>query len=256
MNSLKELQKKFGGSIQQQDLLHPTFSRHSLRRLVFKTDDGLKLSVHDFEEYISAEVKIESDFAFSINKPDRILFFNQQVSSAVIAYPIYVSSSNLEIAKSAGFKSYCGAFQELLSKHPLSADEQMFLARNGIDIKARSDRDLPCFLNDVVQLVHENKSLFKIKINAASHRFLELPEALVPLIPILKKFAVSDDQERSDLIDKMSTLQQKRLLAFVDPYFPAINDYLGSFQTKPLTETVASLGNLAELVSELKLKHS
>jgi hypothetical protein len=52
----------------------------------------------------------------------------------------------------------------------------------------------------------------------------------------------------------MQQKEKDRLINSVQPLFNEINTYLDSFKEKPLSEVAIQIGNLAELVSELKIK--
>jgi hypothetical protein len=61
---------------------------------------------------------------------------------------------------------------------------------------------------------------------------------------------VSDDDERQERVSRASKAGLARLRADVEPLFARINEYLDSFKTLP--ECAQRLGNLTELVAELK----
>jgi len=97
----------------------------------------------------------------------------------------------------------------------------------------------------------------------ASHLHLEsedivdfntLPEQFRHLKPLLKKWAISDDHERSILVDKASMQTLKKLVQAVLPKMKAINKFLDSFRGKPLSDAAALLGSLAECAMEAKLR--
>ena len=57
----------------------------------------------------------------------------------------------------------------------------------------------------------------------------ELPENFHKLIPLIKKWGICDDSERSDMISQASSNALAKLVDAVEPEFSAINTYLNSF---------------------------
>jgi len=83
--------------------------------------------------------------------------------------------------------------------------------------------------------------------------YKELPEELHMLIPWIKRWGISDDNERSNKIGKASSKALAKLVDAVEPEFSIINTYLDSFSNKPLTKQAILLGALAEGASEAKI---
>jgi hypothetical protein len=80
-----------------------------------------------------------------------------------------------------------------------------------------------------------------------------IPDNLKSLFPLLKKWSVSDDDLREQLVEETSERQKKKLINTVYPFINEINEFLDSFKDEPLSEEAILIGNLAELVSELKI---
>jgi hypothetical protein len=81
-----------------------------------------------------------------------------------------------------------------------------------------------------------------------------LPPEFHQLIPLMKRWAVSDDVERHELLARASPQRVKDLVRTVTPYFGAINRYLDSFGDTPLPEHACMLGALAECATEARQK--
>jgi hypothetical protein len=71
------------------------------------------------------------------------------------------------------------------------------------------------------------------------------------LVPLFSDWAISDDFERQQKIDKTSKSELGKLVKIVVPKMDLINDYLNSFGDEPLPHEATLIGNLAELVSEI-----
>lgn len=81
----------------------------------------------------------------------------------------------------------------------------------------------------------------------------QLPAEFHSLIPIIAKWAVSDDEERSERLAKASSRTRQKLIATVTPHFKSINHYLDSFGDEPLPEHACMLSALAECAAELQV---
>ena len=81
-----------------------------------------------------------------------------------------------------------------------------------------------------------------------------IPLNLRGLVPLLNKWSVSDDNEREKLLAKTTNQQKIDLIATVYPLMDDINKFLDSFEDKPPTDEAIRIGDLAQLVSELKIE--
>jgi len=86
----------------------------------------------------------------------------------------------------------------------------------------------------------------------------DLPEQFQVLNALVDKWAISDDEERTERINDASESELDRLVQSVIPLLPAINDYMQSFGIRPPSEAATVLGTLAEcaLEAQLQLKRS
>jgi hypothetical protein len=75
----------------------------------------------------------------------------------------------------------------------------------------------------------------------------ELPEQFHPLIPLIERWAISDDAQRSAAMAGASDEDKRALLAAVAPQFDAIDAYLDEHDD---LEVAAYLGTLAEAAAE------
>jgi hypothetical protein len=63
--------------------------------------------------------------------------------------------------------------------------------------------------------------------------FTLLPDELQPLAPLIRKYAVADDVERSEQLAKASTNELRELSAAAYPHWDAINAYLDESMSPP-----------------------
>jgi hypothetical protein len=76
-----------------------------------------------------------------------------------------------------------------------------------------------------------------------------LPEALRPLLPLLAKWAINDDDERSWKLRRCARSTRQKLVDAVVPLLPAIDNFLDTFGANPPEEACA-LGSLAHAALE------
>jgi hypothetical protein len=253
MDYLQQLKANTGGKISKQDLFSQNFEHKSFRSLVIKDFENYKLRINDHNELCSIEIKLNVAFAFALNKPDKVLYFDTPLSLKEVPYTVYVSKSNIDLANDMNFVQACRLLAQFFQKLNPFPDEAVFVYRNAVIFALQTDRDLASILEQIIELISANNNIFKRtvrKIISAE----KIPDHLQPLIPLIKKYSISDDSEREQLIEDMKKTEIKKLIEQVSPYMKDINTFLDSFIDQPLTEEATLIGNLAELVSELEFK--
>ena len=75
--------------------------------------------------------------------------------------------------------------------------------------------------------------------------FATFPETLRPLTPLLAKWAIDDDDERSRKLKRCARSTRQKLVDSVIPLLPTIDSFLDSFGANPPEEACA-LGSLAQ----------
>ena len=180
------------------------------------------------------------------------MIFKEPLDVAGFPYKVYISSNGGNPFLSATFQNFWKVFSEKIRNIQLAQDESVFFLRNVLEFALHSSRNLVPIIDDMLLMINNHNGIFKT--NDRQRIFAKnIPNNLLPLLPLLKKWAVANDAERGQLIENASELQKKRLIKTVDPYFTQINEFLESFGDHPLSYEATLIGNLAELVSELKL---
>lgn len=77
------------------------------------------------------------------------------------------------------------------------------------------------------------------------------PDALRPLVPLMTKWAIEDDEERSRKLRRCTQSARQRLVDAVVPLLPAIDQFLDNFGANPPEEACA-LGTLAQAALEAR----
>jgi len=103
-------------------------------------------------------------------------------------------------------------------------------------------------MNRVVAIIHAVIDLMPHDERAVPE-FASLPDALRPLIPLLAKWAIDDDDERSRKLKRCTRSTRQKLVDAVVPLLPAIDNFLDSFGANPPEEACA-LGSLAQAALE------
>jgi len=251
MDYLKELAAQFGGKIEKQNH-YDANNGHSIRGLIVKDYNGFYFRVEDFGNILKIGVKVECDFSFSINSPDSIFCYTKPVITGNFPYKLYFSSSDENLFQKTGFQQFWKFVSLKIQNIKLSENESIFIYRNWVQFSLNSNRNIAEDIDQIVDLV-TNDLLFKRKTN---QKILSrnIPENLRHLIPLIKKWSVPDDSEREQLIEESTDKQKNKLISSVDPYMEDINQFLDSFGSAALSDEAIFLGNLAELISELKVK--
>ena len=78
-----------------------------------------------------------------------------------------------------------------------------------------------------------------------------LPRELRPLVPLISKWALSDDVERAQKLKRCAESTRQKLTDTVIPLLPVIDKFLDSFGINP-PEEVCVLGDLAQTALEAK----
>jgi hypothetical protein len=255
MDKLKELSVKLDGKIRLQKLFNINFEETSLRKLMVKDYRQYKIKIDEYKDLFTIGIKVNSNLSCSINKPDKVFLYNIPKYFSDLPYKIYVSEDTYTFVKNDNLKAFWNSLAILLKKIGLSECESVFLYKNYVFFSLAAKRDLVSILDDIIDLINANKKVFKKELlkKISSKR---IPENLKPLIPFLKKYSISDDSDREQLIEGMKKSEKIKLINSVQPFFDEINSYLDSFKDIPLNEEAMLLGELAELVSELKIKYS
>ena len=221
------------------------------RKLSFKANN-FRVTLRVNDEFLVADIK--GAFGSSVV----CSFVNNKVFE-----PSRKLASN-SIRKSFGCKVYCPAlnaestmsllqnpsFQKLVKALHLTEKESLHIGNGYASLYLQR---LGC--NEVLEtlgILYNLLAMLPLD-NGMPANFDDLPDNLKKLIPLMKRWAISDDSDRADRIKKASSATLTRLLQAVSPDFDAINHYLDAFGNKPLPEHAILLGALAEYATEAQL---
>ena len=190
--------------------------------------------------------------AFSINRRDLGKSEVPLRISSFPAFPVFAhkpSDQLGELLNSAPLRQALGNLQlkEKESLHLYSNAIEFCLQRSSVR-EIVSAIEVTCSLADQLPAENEDQG---IDLDV-------LPSGFKELTPLIRKWGVTDDLERSELLEKASQKTLQRLVKSVAPHLTSINEYLNSFGKEPLSEAAIALGALAEcsIEAQLQLGHS
>jgi hypothetical protein len=252
MDYLEQLGLALGGKISKQNSSNVNFQVPSYRKLKIGLYKGVKVEIEEYGAFAVIGIAVDSDLAFSINNPDRLSQFTFPVILAGQPYTIYASARQPLVEGS--MKTFLDAAGEHLRKLELQSEETAFVYDNHVYFALHFGRNILAALEDIITLFECNEEIFRRERTPPRISKKNIPEKLWPLVPLLKKWAISDDSEREERKEIMGKAAKRKLLNAVTPLMPEINGYLDSFGDRPFSEEAILIGNLAELVSELQLE--
>lgn len=251
MSNLEEFQTKIGGQINAQELYDANVKTiKSTQYLTGITMNGLKIGIDDFSEFFKIEIRIITGLFFSINIPNELRLLVNPTSDSVLDYPIYLPQTHFN-NDDKKLRLFINTIAIFLNPLKLQEDEGLLVYSDSISLILESKRDILGLLKGVVSIFLTNSSVFTIPHKKHKISSKGVPDTLLPLMPYIVDWSISDDRERSDAIDKMTPNQKKDLVNAVWPLITDINAYLNSFKNKVMPEVAMCIGNLTELVSEL-----
>jgi hypothetical protein len=82
---------------------------------------------------------------------------------------------------------------------------------------------------------------------------LQLPIQFRPLLPLIRKWSISDDEDRELFLGEQPLSVLLRFVEQVQPFLTSINSYLDSFGNRELPKEAIALSRLAECAAEAQL---
>jgi hypothetical protein len=267
--SLNEIARKLGKRTSSLNLIDPQVKRvpwnwqDSLsskpqpsdcftRKISYKVNN-LRVTLRVNDEYLAVDVK--GPFGGSVV----CSFVNNK------AFESHRELGSDAICKSYGYKVYLGSgpnsestasflqdssFQQLVKSLRLSQKESIHIGNGYASLYLQR---FEC--EDVLVILESLYHLLSLlpPVDEISPSFEDLPARFKKLIPLIKRWALSDDSDRSDRINRASTKTLAQLVESIESDFSAINQYIDSFENGPLPEHAVLLGTLAECATEAQL---
>jgi len=252
MDCLNELSVKLKGKIKKQHDINANIGL-STRQLLIKNYRQFHVEINEYANRYSISLKVYSVLHFSVNKPDIILGCSQPNQLKDFPYTVYTQEHRHVSTQNETFQKFWDLFSILLNSFQLTVSECVFFYSNKVIFALDLKRDVMKSLDKIIDLLIENNAIFKKEARPKIDSN-KIPDNLKVVLPFLKKYSVSDDSERDELVEKMSNDQKIALKETIFPLMSEIEIYLDSFENKTFTLEASLISNLAELVAELRFK--
>ena len=253
MDYLKELSVQLEGKIKQQLYSNANLGAGvSTRQLLIKNYRQFHVEINEFPNCYEINIKVYSTLHFSINRHDIIFLLTQPNKLKDFPYIVYTREQGYVFPENGNFPKFWNLFSALLNIFQFKISEGVFFYTNEVTFALDSKRDLVKALDKIIDFFIENSTIFKKEVSPKRINPNNIPDNLKVLLPLLKKYSVSDDSERSELIEQMSEKQKTALKRTVEPLMSEIEAYLDSLINKVFTHEDSLISALAELVAELR----
>jgi hypothetical protein len=194
-------------------------------------------------------VRIAGNFGLDVCSINRRMVAQHQSPLHVLGFPslpLYSPKSNTDLRQFLN----SGALTQALNALQLTKYESLHFFRNAIDLylqreskdEVMSAVEIVCKLADQFPAVEDSLDL------------AALPAKFENLFGLIPKWALSDDDERSEMLEETSLELLQSLVATVSPYLHDIDEYLDSFGDEPPPDAAVTLGTLAECCLEAQIR--
>ena len=251
MDYLEELAVKLKGKVTKQIHVNANIGE-STRHLTIKNYRQFRVEIFEYVNRYSIGLKVYSILHFSINKPDFVFSCSQPNKLKDFPCIVYTRENIHVSPQNETFQKFWDLFSELLNNFQLTSSEAVFFYSNKIKFALDSNRDVKESLDKIIDFLSENNTIFKKKEARLKIDSNNIPDNLKVLLPLLKKYSVSDDSERDELKEHMSSSQKTAIKDAVLPLMSEIETYLDSFGDEAFTHEALLISALAELVAELR----
>ncbi len=248
--TFQNLATGFNVRIESCEIFNPNVGEWA-RQLIRTRIRSYLVKVLRSESRVAIEVKgFETQVSFSANDIDRVCLLNKPLikTREGLTIPIFVDALNpqttkwLERAENA----------LLLSELELASGESLQVYRNALVLIGRHERANSDTVMLLCQTADHLKNLdAQNHVDGLSFSVERLPIDLQSLEPLVKRFAISDDDMRQEMLHQASDAELERLKVQVEPLLARINQFLDSFGTNPLSKEAILISRLAEAVAEL-----
>jgi hypothetical protein len=244
--TLRSIAQRAGGRLSAVHLISRNIGEVARWRLRFSRRRR-RVTIYAADGKLSVEVPVADGLLlFAINQPDQVCFADKRLNglSSFAPFPVFVSDD----VGAERVRSWLAApHVDLIRRLDLRDDEAMFVFGNVVQCVCRSDRDHVKVADVLIEIAGDLPLRHQRK-----PRTSDLPADLRPLARLFSTWAFSDDEERSERIDRATPRQRAALLRTVDPITHRIDEYLASFGDKPLTDVAMLVAAVAEAAAEIR----
>jgi hypothetical protein len=189
-----------------------------------------------------------------VNKPDIIFGYSQPNKLNNFPCIVYTREHKHIPSQNEALQKFWDLLSMLLNDFKLTVSECVFFYSNKVFFVLDTKRDVGSALDQIIDFLNKNNKVFKRKAPAIKINANKIPDNIKAVIPFLKKYSISDDSERGELVEQMSDGEKTTLKETIFPIMDEIEAYLDSFKNKTFTVEASLILELAELVAELRFK--
>ena len=219
--------------------------------------DGVRLEAHASAASVLLDIRgIGQALVFSLNRGNgwygRGKCIATIAATRVLIYPSYSDVAGFgATGVLAWIKDPRHAHQ--VAHLELRQREQVQIFRNGVTAKIGPHRATAAL---VERLIAFARSLPPEAPEEVLEGVATLPPALQPLSSFFASWAIGDDAERQDRVSRASQRRLQSVRSAVEPLLSAIDAYLEECAGSTLSPAAIRLGQLAELVAELRAREA
>lgn len=221
---------------------------------VFRHKLDIKINGHQVKlransEFIAAEVtgNLALDVC-SINRRDKVFQLDESHRRVpgFSSLPVYSRQSDKDLEE---FLNSAALAQAVNTLH-LTEHESLHFYRNGLLLYLQRGSK-----EEVIAAVEVGCTLAEqFPATEDSLDLSGLPAKFENLLGLIPRWALSNDEKRSEMLEETPREALESFVATVSPYLSAIDEYLDSFGGEPPPEAAASLGALAECCLEAQIQ--
>ncbi|UPT66930.1 MAG: hypothetical protein M0D57_21295 [Sphingobacteriales bacterium JAD_PAG50586_3] len=247
MTTEQEIRNKikiFRPTSQEVNLYSQNLNDKSIRLFKFKDDQDNRFKIWFFTSSLTLEIPLTTSLLFSINIPDKVCFADKKLKEINGIGKIYTDNS-----KNEQIINCVELLKDELKSLDLDNTEGLTVYRNSLHLVLKHNRQL---LSEI-EVCKKIKTIIEVnfpdKINGTDYS--DLPTDLRQILLKFENLINSNDFERDEIIERLTTIQRKDLIKVIESKLKAIDLFLDTFDNKPLTEGAIGLQCLAELTIQL-----
>jgi len=211
------------------------------------TTDGWNVTLRSNDRFVAVDLRgnFSSVTPFSVNRADRIVLTGEKPAGRIGTrrWPVFSQARVPTLLKQRHVEKAIEAFN-------LSDDESIHVYGNGVTVYVQ-----PKSVQQLLAVVSKTTALVRKLPTDEEHPLdvSDLPAEFSTLMPLIRKWGVSDDVARAERLARASSVRLRALVMAVAPYFESVNAHLDTFRRRAMPASAAALGALAECASEAQL---
>lgn len=245
---LTPLAKSLGGEVRPCEHINDNVGEVQYQELRAKRR-GFRIRVGINKSRVECTVMaLDTAIAFSVNQSDQVMRYFEPLNRALPGLTLPVFSSERYLGSVAAWLQVREHAALVTALH-LAADESLHVARNGLYLVGRPSRasmqtiEQLCDLAEVLRTASDPELIDGLTFDPE-----KVPVNLRALEPLARRFAVGDDELRTELLADATPHEREQLSQRVTPLLSRIDAFL---DTSGESDEAILLGRLAEAACEI-----